>query len=271
VDHRRDEGDDGIMVGPNTRWLAGAIIANVFFAASLARADADEIVVLHDGSRFRGTLVELVANDHVTIKLATGEVRRFAWADVEKTEEVTTTPPPQQPVTPQGVFVELAAPPGALLQHRTGTVAAHGRMGEAAIWSDACTAPCQMEVPGGVYRVGGPSFRGTSEINLPTSGRVRVDAQLGSASATLGGSLLAIFGGALLGVGVIYGVLGTVFATTGTTPASKDLGVTFAAVGGISGAVGLVLLIPGVIVVSNNSSHAAVVQLARATTTGLRF
>jgi hypothetical protein len=66
-------------------------------------------------------------------------------------------------------------------------------------------------------------------------------------------------------------VLGTVFVATSTTQSGKNTGTVFAAIGGISGALGLALLIPGVIVVSNNSSRAAVVQLARATTTGLRF
>jgi hypothetical protein len=248
---------------------AASFVLAMSLVSSIALADVDQLVVLHDGSRFRGTLVELVVNDHVTLKLATGEVRRFAWADVDKTEEVKIAAPPHEPA---GVFVALEAPPGALLQRQTGTIAAHGRIGEAPIWTDACAAPCQMEVPGGTYRVAGSGFRGTNDLVLPSDGRVRIDARLGSSGASLAGAILAILGGTAMGVGVVYGVLGIAFvASSSPNPASKDIGVTFSIIGGVAGAIGLALLIPGVIVVSNNASHAVVVQIARATTTGLRF
>lgn len=46
------------------------------------RVVASDEVVMKDGSRYRGELVEEVVGDHVTIRLVTGEVRTFASVDV---------------------------------------------------------------------------------------------------------------------------------------------------------------------------------------------
>ena len=53
-------------------------------AFSLASYDAlaGETVRLRDGSTFQGELVEKVPGDRVTIRLATGEIKRFAWGDI---------------------------------------------------------------------------------------------------------------------------------------------------------------------------------------------
>lgn len=233
-------------------------------ASSVALADADQLVVLHDGSRFRGTLVELVPNDHVTIKLATGEVRRFAWGDVEKSEEVGAEPPPS------GVFVTLDAPQGAVLQRRTGTIASTGKMNGAAIWSDSCSAPCDTTVLPGSYRVAGPHFRSSNEFDLPASGRVRVDAKLGSASGSLAGAILSLFGGVLVVEAAVDGVLAIAFATSSNATTHQGA-VVWGAIAGIAGGVGIALLVPGIIIISNNASNATVTRVARAALTGVRF
>ncbi len=46
---------------------------------------ADDVVTVHtrDGSVYRGELVEQVTGDHVTVKVASGPIRRIAWRDVE--------------------------------------------------------------------------------------------------------------------------------------------------------------------------------------------
>ena len=244
----------------------------ILLVSGLALGDSDEVVTLHDGSRFRGTLVELVPHDHVTLKLATGEVRRFDWANVEKTEEVGASAPPSAPVQPQGVTVNVAAPSTrtVVLQRRTGSMTVPGR-GEAPIWADACTAPCDVAVPSGIYRLAGPGVAPTGAFDLPDHGRVRVDGTLGSAGGRVAGFVLATIGGALLITGVVWGVLGIAFATSPINKATSDFAVGYGVVGGVSGGVGLLCLIPGIILLVNNSSHAAVVQLARLTTTGLRF
>ncbi len=66
-----------------TAWLVIGLVGLIEDAPSLAQSQTTtRIVQLLDGSTFRGELVELVAGDHVTIRLPTGELRRFALADV---------------------------------------------------------------------------------------------------------------------------------------------------------------------------------------------
>jgi hypothetical protein len=250
-----------------------AFVFAILLASSAALADADQLVVLHDGSRFRGTLVELVPSDHVTIKLATGDVKRFAWADIEKTvvvetsEQVASTSPPPPP---PGVFVTLDAPSGAVLQRRTGTIVMSGKMNGAAIWSDACSSPCDTTVSPGSYRVAGPHFRGSNDFELPPVGRVRVDAKLGSAGGTLAGAILSTVGGVLTIEAVVDGVLAVAFAISTNAPTNQGA-VIWGTVAGVAGGVGIALLVPGIILVASNSSNATVTRIARAAATGVHF
>src|SRR5678815_4389071 len=61
--------------------------------ATAARAAEPERVTLRDGSIVQGELVEKVPGDHITLKLATGEVRQIAWSDVAPEQ---ASPPPVQ-------------------------------------------------------------------------------------------------------------------------------------------------------------------------------
>ena len=47
-------------------------------------AAGERIVRLPNGSIYRGELVELVPDDHITIRLATGAVKRFDWASITR-------------------------------------------------------------------------------------------------------------------------------------------------------------------------------------------
>src|SRR4051812_30007389 len=52
--------------------------------AAVAHADDGRIhVVLVDGSEVQGELVEKVPGDHLTIQLATGEIRTIPWASIQ--------------------------------------------------------------------------------------------------------------------------------------------------------------------------------------------
>jgi hypothetical protein len=70
-------------------------------APATARADDGRIhVVLVDGSEVQGELVEKVPGDHLTIQLATGEVRTIPWASIQSTNPVEPTPAPTTPPPP---------------------------------------------------------------------------------------------------------------------------------------------------------------------------
>jgi hypothetical protein len=42
-----------------------------------------QTVRLPDGAIYQGELVELVPGDHLTLRLATGEIKRFSWAEIQ--------------------------------------------------------------------------------------------------------------------------------------------------------------------------------------------
>jgi hypothetical protein len=83
------------------RSIALAATLGAVLWASLARADDSRVhVVLVDGSEVVGELVEKVPGDHLTIQLATGEVRTIPWSSIRSTSPVTaptTSPPPPPP------------------------------------------------------------------------------------------------------------------------------------------------------------------------------
>lgn len=67
-------------------WCWGAVLAIGLLlssgAASAQSATPPDVVVLKDGSRYRGTIAELLKNGPVTIVLITGETRKLKAADI---------------------------------------------------------------------------------------------------------------------------------------------------------------------------------------------
>ena len=59
-----------------------------------------DVVVLQDGSMFRGTISELVANDHVVIILVSGESKRFASSAVRYAGPASGAPAIGSPSSP---------------------------------------------------------------------------------------------------------------------------------------------------------------------------
>lgn len=47
-----------------------------------AAVSTEVIVTLRDGALYRGTPIERIPGDHLTIRLSTGEARRLAWVDI---------------------------------------------------------------------------------------------------------------------------------------------------------------------------------------------
>lgn len=80
--------------------MRGWFVCATLLASSLAitrgaRADDGRVhVVLVDGTEVVGALVEKVPGDHLTIQLATGEIRTIPWASIQSSEPLSPTPPP---------------------------------------------------------------------------------------------------------------------------------------------------------------------------------
>jgi len=63
-------------------------------------APAPDVVKLKDGSMYRGEIIELVANDHVDIRLTTGAIKRFPMGDVAFAGASPSAAPPAPPPPP---------------------------------------------------------------------------------------------------------------------------------------------------------------------------
>jgi hypothetical protein len=144
-----------------------------------------QVVWLRVGAVARGELVELVPGDHVTLLLATGEVRKYAWADVaQTTAESQPESAPPAPTTadddasqvaaskPEGPLVRLvvrADSKQATVERRVENL--HSDSGEeVVVWKLVCSVPCDLMVPAGYdYRLAGAGLV-ASDIFRPTPG-----------------------------------------------------------------------------------------------------
>jgi hypothetical protein len=118
-------------------------------------------------------------------------------------------PPPYAPPNPYPApypYAQPYPPPvyGPIVTLRADSPRARLQVMTQLKWQDVCLAPCNVPVhPGGTYRVGGGSIRGSEEFTMPrSSGQVVVDAQVGSKvkrgigiALTIGGAVSALVGG----------------------------------------------------------------------------
>jgi hypothetical protein len=237
----------------------------VLLLATPAYADP-ETVRLADGSVYVGELVEKVPSDHVTIKLATGEVRRFDWA----TLAVATQPvPPVQPVLtsiaqskmalatfapttpPPPAHVEVTSDsPGALLM-KVAIVPFTNTQANATVYVGStertfpvCYAPCSADIdPTAVYFVTGAHVTQTGRFAIP-AGDSKLVIQSGS-------SVVSAVGGWTLGFGVLSGIFGTIATpaafvnATGPWNGWQYVGVTTLIAGGVLMLVGIPFIVAG--------------------------
>ena len=166
--------------------------------------DASVTIVLKGGAKYRGTLVEEVPNDHVTIQLATGEVKRFAWADINRGGDAPAPPLPP-PSEPGPVVHIVGGSSDVVLERMVGKIEGTGY--RAKHFAVVCTAPCDRVVAsGGGYRVTGEAFGKTSAFALGAGGETRIEIDpgdrttrniaFGSALALIAvGSGLAVYAG----------------------------------------------------------------------------
>jgi hypothetical protein len=178
-----------------------------------AAPDTSYVVVTNDGSQYRGELVERVTGSHLTLKLATGEVRRIPLADV-KAEWRAGQPPPSAATAlaaTQGLVLnQLALLQGAttgvpLAYHGPDEVAIHLTNADAAStrgalyhesasgWEQVCQLPCTTTVdPKGSYKL-----HNTDPFQFPRSaGTLDMVADIGSRRKNAG------WAWALIGLGI---------------------------------------------------------------------
>lgn len=214
-----------------------------------------DLVNLRNGGMLRGTIAELVPDDHVTIVLATGETRTIPAAEIAYAGPASSAPQPPSappPVVPAAAPV-TAAPPaaGAPTRHRlvleanVRDVTFHLIAGPPGLqrMRRLCTAPCE-----------GALLAGTHEIALSVPGRAPIRSSapvLIRAPSTLRGTYRSRAGVRSLGAGVAaLGALGVVVTLAAYLSNQDELSDEAAApllVGGFVGslvpiAVGLALV-----------------------------
>jgi hypothetical protein len=141
-------------------------------SAAAAPSPTPDIVKLKDGSMYRGEILELVANDHVDLRVSSGEVKRFPMSDVSFAgasavpEAPPAPPPPTPPPTAASTAVrvqfESDTPDTEVYQKDgesvgTGYVFAGRSSGVVAIraqqFKRVCGAPCASSLEPGTYRL----------------------------------------------------------------------------------------------------------------------
>jgi hypothetical protein len=220
---------------------------------------ATRTFTLKDGSIFSGELVELVPNDHVTLKLATGEVRRISWSDLApaKAAESPAPAPPAPPPPP----ASPPAPEGAVsltLTSKDARVALYRDTG--ADWALVCNVPCDTKLdPRARYRIGGRGVTSTDTFHVvPSAPPLALDVKPGSKGAKIAGWITFGVGGATALTGAL--LLATApssydaplaFGGRGATetidPGStqRNVGIGAMVVGGVAAIVGLALVSQG--------------------------
>lgn len=183
-------------------WATAALAAGLFTRS----AAADVCVTTKDAAQYCGDLVEKVPGDHVTIKEATGDVKRFPWTDV--VDQVTREAPPAaargDADKPPQVHILVDGEPGVLLERRQNASEGWSATiwpGYAYVetWEVACVAPCKTVVDAAsTYRVNGSGVATSRNFTLaPGRDPLRLTLVPRSAVLHATGIVLTFLGGVL--------------------------------------------------------------------------
>lgn len=245
-----------------------SVVVGLLLGAHLALADT--VVHLKNGDVASGSPVELIRGDHVTLKLATGDVRTYPWAEIESVTDDAARPTVPAPVlvTPvpaAGVLVHLGAnDPHATLATSSGY--GEGGNGQVTVqieeYKAFCMVPCDKSVPPGVYRVVGKDLASTDDFTIAAGARsVELLATMHSPARRGWGRILSLMGGAISvgGVMLLFLAPGMKADPTVSNGITWDKGydhrTTFFAMGGGMLGVGVALLASGIyLLVTGGSS-----------------
>jgi hypothetical protein len=193
------------------RFMALALRFALIACGATAMGDDQSLVVqTKAGATYRGELVERVPGDHITLKLATGEIKRFSWNEIEVPAPVPTSAVPAKtpvapaasattaPVTPAQATatgtVHIKAPEALYLERYDGSSTAEVRLitVDVSHWQVVCQSPCDRPVAPGQYRLTSTTARPSDPFYLGAAG-THIDADLSNAAAYSWGTNLMLF------------------------------------------------------------------------------
>ncbi len=200
-----------------------------------------------DGAVFHGELVEKLPGQYVTLRLATGEFRKIAWAAIARIQQ--HAPRAGASTGSAGGVKTLvrfdASNPDAALEKYVGS------------WQEVCLAPCEGEISeDGAYRIGGKGIRVSEPFTLPHGARrVVVHASVGTDGRSALGAILAIGGG----VGAYIGALAWLFSLgTVGDQGGRDGSSSGRTTGEVFLVGGLAVGITGFVILMNNGTDVSV-------------
>jgi hypothetical protein len=226
--------------------------------ARVAGAQAMDTVELRSGGVVRGTIVELLPGDHVTVQLQSG-MKTFQWGEISRVERAGsqpqvqgpqyTTPANEQPLVQPGepstrVYIDASSPVSMFRMDNHGDV------------KTVCIAPCGEVLPfTGLYWVSGKDINPSEKFQLPPGkAETKLRVSGGSKGIVTGGVVLAVVGGGVITFVGLPGLLIVGAIAASPTLNRGDMGGAWATIGVING-VGLALGIVGLVMwLSNNTS-----------------
>lgn len=242
-----DEYDDAVPLKP----LAPASATPP--APPPAPSTAIDTVQLRNGTVYRGQVLEIQPNSHVSVAVPGEGTKRVAWADVEKVIVASYTGP--LPPTTGGPlpYVAPSTPPleapmkGPLARvhiHAKTRVILYRRPAGTESWTQACTSPCDVELPiGDGYRLTGNGVPQTKEFKLaaPPGGAVEIDFDPPSTPGMLLGGTMAYGGAFAAYVGLLVALASS--SSSSRDDSTQGAGLLTLAVGSGVGALGLVIFL----------------------------
>lgn len=252
--------------------LLGAVCEGRAEAADpVASSVGPDMVVLKDGSMMRGTLTEMIKNDHATLLLSSGQSARIRWDAIQRIEKTNDAPaiavgpaPTEPQATPPKVDASVvvhidAARPVELEATEEGD-------NRHAVWTSVCVSPCDKSLPTNrLYRIAGEGVRSSRAVSFrgePEGSHVYLNANVGTKGGFVGGIVLTSIGTAAAAVGATLVLLsqndGRYALATTTRTTNKDL----LAGGLITMGAGVAMLIPGIILTVKHASTRVVVSNA---------
>jgi hypothetical protein len=235
--------------------------------ASPTPAPEERVIQLRDGALYRGVILEWVPGSRVTLRLATGELRRFRWVDLAPETLPPPSPSPDAAAAPSPWGPEDGAAEKTRVTLRTKSryvtlrrqggpkyVPGYGWVSSFNPWRIICLPPCNRDLPrAGVFRIGG-----SNDVIIPSApfelppGSATLDVKAGTWSGLTGGVLLTTFGGtaAIIGAGLFGGIV----AGADNVPSGQRASV---GIGGlVTLGVGVGLLTGGIVLLAR--SHTSV-------------
>lgn len=233
------------------------------------------VTLAANGARYCGELVEEVPAQHIVLKLATGEVKRFEWGELARPAPPPVPPAPAAapPVSPgpspgpvplpgSGVRVTISSSnPRAELHSQIGETAvpmthvinniAYTSTAIVPVWSPVCRAPCGLVVSRHAnYIIRGEGIRPSSVFSLlNTPSDVNLSVKTGSLGSFWGGLMLVsvlgtigvVGGGTTVAMAEVFAANPSFSRTTVNTMRGVGYPLLAAGVLGIAG--GIVLLV----------------------------